>query len=110
MATDSSPLLICNPDEPGWFHGVANVASVADYYACQHPIRISAAGVGLLLTTPGLQTVCLRCIPRDRGPLVVPAGIRAQFEQETGRPLSPEIISIAEVVADFVAAHNPPRR
>lgn len=108
MTAEKPPLLICNPDEEGWYHGVANVGSIADY--CHHPIRISAAGVGLLLTTPGMQTVCFRCTPSGAKEFRLAPEVKQQFEEETGQPLTPALVGLVQVVASAVARRNPPRR
>lgn len=108
MSFDKPPLLICNPDEPGWFHGVANVAGVADY--CGHPIRISAAGVGLLLTTPGLQTCCFLCTPQGAKEFRLAPEVKQQFEEETGTELTPDLVRTVQLMSEVIAATNPPRR
>lgn len=100
----TAPLLICNPAEPGWQHGVAYVTQVADF--CRHPVTVSAAGVGRLLLTPGMQTVCVRCIPPD----VVYGGVlpevAQQFEEEMGRPLNGTDEAKMLLIAAFVARRN----
>lgn len=109
MANDY-PLLVCNPDTPGWFHGVANVGAIADYVYCRHPIRISAAGVGLLLTTPGMQTVCFLCVPSDAGEFRLAPEVKQQFEEETGQELTPDLVDFVRIAAGYHADRNPPRR
>lgn len=83
-------VLICNPDEPGWIHG-KSVAQLATAPWCNHRVMVSAAGVGVLLTTPGMVTCCVRCMPLD-----VPVEefelmpeIQQQFKEETGEELTP---------------------
>lgn len=84
------PLLICNPDEPGWRHAEHSVTSTATAPWCRHKIKVSAAGVGALLTRPGLLTCCWMCIPPDieDSPFEVLPEIKATFEAETGLPLT----------------------
>lgn len=90
--TSDKMLLLCNPDEPGWFNASASVTSVGD---CGHQIVVSASGLGLLLTTPGLSPICLRCIPPDDGEeteYILPPEIRAQVEAEIGEPITDEFM------------------
>lgn len=106
--TVKAPLLICNPDQPGWKHGEAHVGAIADY--CRHKIRISAAGVGRLLLTPGLETVCVLCVPRDSVSGGVLPEVAEQFKAETGRELTPELAAKVETIIDWIKLRNPPRR
>jgi hypothetical protein len=106
--TDTPKLLICNPDLPGWFHGNHHVGSIATARDCQHQIRISAAGVGVLLTTPGLETCCWYCIPGDLDDdsFVVLPEIAEFFKQETGQELTENITNGVRMLAMRVARGN----
>lgn len=108
--TDKPNVLICNPDEAGWIHG-KSVSQIATAPWCQHPVKVSAAGVGLMLTTPGLLSCCWRCIPGDADPngfQVLPE-VRQQFEEETGELLTDEIAEKLKRAALRVAARNKPQ-
>lgn len=101
--TDSR-LLICVPDGPPWRASMASVTSVAD---CNHKVQISAAGVGLLLTTPGLKTCCMFCIPPDDDTrLEVPEEIRQQYKEEMGHELTGNVIEMARVWTRMIQARN----
>lgn len=84
-------VLICNPDEPGFLHG-ASMSAQATAPWCRHRVMVSAAGVSLLMTTPGLVTCCLRCMPTNVDPedFELMPEIAQQFKDETGEELTPE--------------------
>lgn len=86
-----SPLLICNPDQPGWLHAEHSVTSIATAPWCQHKIKVSPGGVHALLTRPGLLTCCWTCMPPDidKSQWAVLPEIKANFEAETGEELTP---------------------
>lgn len=103
-------VLICNPDEPGWIHG-KSVAQQATAPWCNHRVIVSAAGVGVLMTTPGMMTCCVRCMPLD-----VPASefelmpeIAQQFEEETGEKLTPGHAALLHLrMRDWALRHRKP--
>jgi hypothetical protein len=88
--SDERRVLICNPDEPGFVHG-ASMSATATAPWCRHRVKVSASGVSVLMTTPGMVTCCIRCMPLDVAPSefqLVPEVAR-QFEEETGEKLTP---------------------
>lgn len=60
--------------------------------------------------TPGMQTVCIRCIPPDAVYGGVLPEVAQQFEEEMGRPLDGTDIMKAKLIAAFVASRNSRRR
>lgn len=84
-------ILICNPDHPLWFHTPTSITSIAD---CGHQVKISASGVGLLLTTPGLKTVCMHCLPPkgEHAEYHLEPETAAEFKRETGEDITPEFM------------------
>lgn len=89
--TDSG-VLLCNPDEPGWINAKASVAQLATAPWCRHRVTVSAAGIGILLTHPGMVTCCIRCVDPDlkASEIQLLPEVAQQFEEETGEKMTPE--------------------
>lgn len=98
-------LLVCNPDEPDWIHG-PSMAAEATAPFCRHKVRISPAGVSILLSTPGLKTCCFMCIPPDAVGFQVPPEIAEHFHEVTGRPLDTNLINMVQFFAEVVKERN----
>lgn len=99
-------ILICVPDEPGWTTAPASVSTIAD---CNHKVMVSAAGVGIMLTTPGVKTCCMFCIPPD-GEMHIPAEIRQEYKEVMGEDIPAEVELMAEVWAKFISERNRHRK
>jgi hypothetical protein len=102
--------LICNPDEPGWIHG-KSVAQQATAPWCRHRVMVSAAGVGILLTTPGMVTCCVRCMPTDVPPeeFELMPEVAQQFREETGEELTPARARLlAQLMRQWTLNHRKP--
>lgn len=100
-------ILICVPDEPGFITAPASVTTVAD---CNHKVAISAAGVGILLTTPGVKTCCMFCIPPEEGQMHIPDEIREEYKAVMGEDIPPHVELMAEVWAKFISVRNRQRK
>lgn len=98
-------LLVCNPDEPDWIHG-PSMAAEATAPFCRHKVRISAAGVSILLSTPGLKTCCFMCIPPDAVGFAVPPEIREHFRDVAGKELDDDLIALVQFFASIVQERN----
>lgn len=100
-------ILICSPDEPGFAHAPASATTKAD---CGHQVSISAPGVGLLLTTPGLKTCCMFCIPPGDGQMVIPQEIRDHYKEVMGEDLPDDVVLMAKLWATYISGLNRHRK
>lgn len=77
-------ILLVIPAEPGWYPGAVSVTQIG---CTGHPVYVSAAGVSVLLTHPGMKTRCVQHMTRHElltSQFVTPPEVRQQFTNETG--------------------------
>lgn len=98
---DKPKMLLCSPKEPGWTAAPGSVTGVCA--RCRREIWISVAGVSILLSTPGLEVMCLYCVPpRSAGKIeyMLHPEVAAEFARHTGAPPTPDMMEFVERIAE----------